>query len=170
MTRRQVLARREAAGEAERRVGAAAAARPRPDREGHTMATARAAALDVAPAQPPRVARGQLEEPDPRRRHASALAAAAERRRERVVRSALRAAGEERPRHPARANRQPALGGSTRDLLPPEREAARAAGRGRRQRRYVLTSPGPDLRAPALASTVARQLLCALRTSLLSMM
>jgi hypothetical protein len=64
---RDVLAGRAAAGEAEGRVRAAVSARPRPDRERHALPAPRAAARDVAPREPPRVARGELEDPDPRR-------------------------------------------------------------------------------------------------------
>ena len=109
LTRVEVLAGRLAAGEADGRVGPAVPGGPRPDREGHAPAAARAAARDVAPGEPPRVAGGELEARiqggDPPRPGASR----AERLGQRVPRPVARAAGEEGPGQPAGAERQPAL-------------------------------------------------------------
>jgi hypothetical protein len=93
-------------------------------------------ARDVSPGKPPRIARAELEEPDPGRSGLGGRRRGEERRTERVPRLVVRAAREEDPGHAAGADRQPALtAGADRqpaltaaapalDPLPAERELA----------------------------------------------
>jgi hypothetical protein len=121
----EVLARCPPAGEAERRVGTAAAGQPRPDREGDPLAAAGADEGHVPPRQPPAVPGGELEDPDPGR--AAGGAGGAEGRRDRVRRLVLRPEREVRGRHPAGADREPAPRGAAGDLRPGQGRAAGAA-------------------------------------------
>jgi hypothetical protein len=103
--RPQVLARGLPADRAERRVRAASAGEPRPHRERHVLAAPGAAPGHVAPRQPPGVAGGQLEDPDPGR--PARRQSRPEGRRERVLRLVVGAEGEAGRRHPAGADREP---------------------------------------------------------------
>jgi hypothetical protein len=67
LRRRVEPALRGSRPEAEGRVGAAPAGQHRPDREGHPLTAPGAGKGHVPPRQPPGVAGGQLEDPDPGR-------------------------------------------------------------------------------------------------------
>jgi hypothetical protein len=103
--------------------------RARPDGERHALAAPRARSREVAPGKPPGVAGGDLEEPDPGRRGCGrgGPPSSEERRPQRVGRLVPRASREERPRHPAPADRQPPLAAPGLDLLPLKIHLADAA-------------------------------------------